>query len=1060
MWKKFILLFIFLNLIAYCVPSVFEKIGTGFYCFRDDNGEEGVSQWFTSSIQNVYVQQIKKIIDTTSMPKEIWDKVEDVFLSIYITSYDVKKKGYLENFEIVINGKIHKFPTKILPHPNILSWVEFYFDKNEFVYGKNEIIIRKEEGTKDNYIYVGIDTSVNKGNSKATYDGGKTWKEALNIYYRVKGEYLIRLYAITEEAPKFKVEFDKYKGLIDNGKIVKFFGSKTWEDKKNVLEDGEELRIEWWYKNIDRNYPLRIKFEGKGKISFKILDKEWVAYESLDLNLPFEKEYKGHSFSGILIKSIGKTEINNIVITGRKLDYPEEEKERIIPVSSKPKGKPVKGRLKFYLSGNKYCFENEVLKARFEVKKNKLKFVSLYNEYTKTEMIKDPSRNYIFVIEIGDKILRGTEDFLCKGIKKKKNGIEIGMINEEEKIGADLGIKIDKEGLGMFLSLENNGEDKVIKVAFPYLQGLSVSERTENDYYFYPLIDYYGGPVIGKRPVYIRSGYGANQIGFQVMDIYSPEKGGGLYLRIDDKEGWIKIFSLRKNIKGKKVSKEFLWNNMVDISKELRWKNEILEDVEGFGLTCEYQGKRLKKGNTFEVFHGVIATHPEDWKEVMKIYSQWAHNVWKYRPYPNKLTNTWNYLSTGSTSGTLILSDDEFIKKVVLSRENANPVEIWFWWEWSKLGPWKKTIEEYAKEGLYPHPKLGWSFRKHPKTGEIMFFNNTGDYDYAEALGGKEGLKKAVEKYHKAGKLLTFYTDVFRLYDITKTGDKYGEKWCVVKSDNNFLKRYEAYVPCIYDEEYQKWVGETMKRVIEETNVDGIRYDEGGIAGFTCYSEKHKHKYCEKGQLQWNKAFSEICRLTREKVSRDFILTTEFPGYDYLLQFLDGSITHTYLRSKGEKPIEFTLIRFYFPEIKCYDISPNHISGEFREKSIKKILWNGIGKWSYRGKDKFKKIFMEYSEILSSDDCEPFVPSLKEGIYINRFTKDGNSIFTIYNTNKFTYKGPVLEIELKKDEELVDIINNQPVEIEKIGRDKAIIKMYIERGDVAAIMKKKTESRK
>ena len=1053
MGKRFILLFMFLNLIVYSAPSIFEKIGTGFYCFRDDNGETEVRQWYTSSIQNVYAQQIKKIIDTTSLPKEIWDKTESVFLSIYITSYDISsKRDYSENFEIVINGKIHKFSTKILPHPNHLSWMDFYFDKNEFVYGINEIIIRKEEGSKDNHIYVGIDTSSNRGNSKASYDGGKTWGDELNIHYRVKGEYLIRLYAITEEAEKFKVEFDKEKGLIDHSKIVKFFGSKTWEDKKNVLEDGEELRIEWWYKNIDRNYPLKIRFEGDGKISFKILDEEGKPFETAELNLPFEKDYKGNSISGIIVKSIGKTEINKIIISGRKLDYPEEEK--VIPFSSEPKGKAIKGRLAFYLSGNKYCFENEGLKAKLEVNKNKLKFISLYNEYTKTEMIKDPSKIYIFAVEIGDKILKGTEDFLCTEIKEKKNGLGIEMINEKENIEANLEVKIDKEGLIMFLSLKNNGDDKVIKVAFPYIQGLSVSEKIENDYYFYPIIDYEGGPIIGKEPIYIRSGYGTNQLGFQVIDIYSPERGGGLYLRIDDREGWIKIFSLKKK-EGKGLKRNVLWDDKTyDISEELRWKNEILEDVEGFGLSCEYQGKRFKKGDIIKISPGIISSHPKDWKEVMKIYSQWAHNVWKYRPYPNKLTNTWNHLCFGSTSGKLTLKDDEYIKKIVLSTEDRNPIEIWFWWEWSKLGPWKKAIEEYTKEGSTFDQ---WSFHKHPKTEELMFFDNTGDYDYAEALGGKEGLKEAVEKYHRVGRLLTFYTDVFRLYDVTKTGEKYGEKWCTLKSDNNFLEKYEAFVPCIYNEEYQKWVGETMKRVIEDTDIDGIRYDEGGLAGYTCYSEKHQHKYCEKGELQWNKAFSEICKLTREKVSRDFTLTTEFPGYDYLLQFLDGCITHTYvyLGSKGDKPIEVNLIRFYFPEVKCYDISPNHIPAEFKEKSLKKILWNGIGKFNNWGEDKFRKIFMEYSEILSSNDCEPFLPSLKKGIYVNRFTKDGKSIFTIYNTNKFTSKGPILEIELKGDEEIVDIINNQPVEIERIGKDKAIVKIYIEREDVACILKKK-----
>lgn len=201
MRKVFFLLFL---IIFSCFG--FERIGKGFYCIKYDNGEEGVRQWATSTIQNEPNQQIKKILNFSDIPDEIWEKIKNIFLEIYCTSWDHDRGGFDEFFEIIINGKVHKYSLGILPNPNRMEWVQFVFDKEEFKKGENEIIVKKSEGKTGEYLYIGIDTSVEKGKSFASYDGGKTWTNELNVHYKVKGEYLIRLYLITDEAPLFEVE--------------------------------------------------------------------------------------------------------------------------------------------------------------------------------------------------------------------------------------------------------------------------------------------------------------------------------------------------------------------------------------------------------------------------------------------------------------------------------------------------------------------------------------------------------------------------------------------------------------------------------------------------------------------------------------------------------------------------------------------------------------------------------------------------------------------------------------------------------------------------------------
>ncbi|MCM8803588.1 MAG: DUF6259 domain-containing protein, partial [Candidatus Omnitrophica bacterium] len=904
--------FIFFLLILFSI----NLFGKGFYCIKDDRGEIGVRQFYTSTIQNTSSQWIKKIIDLSNFPEKIWDKVETVYISIYCTSLNRDGGTFDEEFEIIINGKTYKYPLKIIKQRE-MDWHEFCFAKEDFILGKNEIIVKKAEGKSGEYLYIGIDTSIKNGNSYASYDNGKTWEEYLNVYYRVEGEYLIRLNLITEEAPIFNIEYKPGKFLKDEYKFLKYVGSNIDED--NILNEGEKLRLEWDYKELDRYYPFTIKIEGIGSLKLDVLDKNWGIIESIQAQLPLLKEYpsnRSQNIKGIILTSQqDELKIEKINLTGRKIEFPKEELLEL-PKSCISEIISIKKMPKVYFSGKKITLDNSAIKARFEIKDNRLKLVSLFNNYTKTENITNPENIYIFLIEKEDgKVYRGLKDFNCKDIEKEKDGFKAYLFNDEENIEAKLKVKIEEEGLRLGLEIVNKGNKKEIyKVAFPHFQGLVISD-IKNDWYFYPIIDNSLSPFIGKGGIYVRSGYGIHyQAGFQIIDIFSPEKNSGIYLRIDDKEGWFKILSLIKYMKGDKFLKyNYFYDDQADILKKLRWIKDSLEKIEGIGFSCEYLGKEIEPGKSLILHDGIIASHSGCWKDAMKIYSEWAHNVWRFRQFPSKLSNTWVYFSNSSIdrNGKIIFKDEDYLKKTYFNQNFINPCEFWYWWEPSRtVGPWGKPIEEYAKEGLYPHPVLEWSFRKDPISGKDIFLNNTGDYDYSELLGGLKGLQEIVKKFQQNNKIIIWYTDPIRLHDITKAGEKYGKEWTVIKSDGKPLIRYEGYTPCVYNPVYREWITDTMKRVIEETGVDGIRYDEGGLGGWVCYSNLHQHTHCEQEILEWPKAFAELCRLTSEKIKRDFILTTEFPGYDYLMQFIDGTITHYWIgMAKKEIPFELDLIR-------------------------------------------------------------------------------------------------------------------------------------------------------
>jgi hypothetical protein len=46
-----------------------------------------------------------------------------------------------------------------------------------------------------------------------------------------------------------------------------------------------------------------------------------------------------------------------------------------------------------------------------------------------------------------------------------------------------------------------------------------------------------------------------------------------------------------------------------------------------------------------------------------------------------------------------------------------------------------------------------------------------------------------------------------------------------------------------------------------------------------------------------------------------------------------------------------------------------------------------------------------------TDEPEPLVPTLVEGVYANRFPGPRETVWTVYNTNYFTVRGALLEVE-------------------------------------------------
>lgn len=121
--------------------------------------------------------------------------------------------------------------------------------------------------------------------------------------------------------------------------------------------------------------------------------------------------------------------------------------------------------------------------------------------------------------------------------------------------------------------------------------------------------------------------------------------------------------------------------------------------------------------------------------------------------------------------------------------------------------------------------------------GKLKYIDKLGDY--REYRGGLNALKEGIEKYKKLGKIVTFYTDPYRVYDMTEIG----KKWALMNEDGTYYTPYEAYRVCPDNKDVWEYFAETMERLARETGIDGIRFDEYGIGGWVCYNPNHCHVF-------------------------------------------------------------------------------------------------------------------------------------------------------------------------------------------------------------------------
>jgi len=700
------------------------------------------------------------------------------------------------------------------------------------------------------------------------------------------------------------------------------------------------------------------------------------------------------------------------------------------PAIAEPAGSPVPRGPLCEVAGETITLANPSLCCGFTTTGGRLALQSLRNEFTAGEVLLQPGLPALFVVEANGKRLTGSREFGLTSVSRVDNGFSALLASPDGGLAVGLRVTIDAEGLRFAARFTNRGTTPLdLKVAFPCMGGLRLSDRVEDDYYYFP----WGGGVFSSRPTVMRLGYGDSQALWQVMDVFSPARGGGVYLRADDDKGYRKTMSLRHSVPGlaEQIADLYMRNTT---KAEYLWQTSAIEPQEGTGLALEYLRRTRQPGESYEPPAAILAAHAGNWKTAMVAYAAWAHRVWDWRPYPSRLVSAFNLGIAGWPSAPLFARGkyrDDFLQPAM------DAVEITSWWNWASLGPGGVPLDGLSPEVL---KEVGPYLIADPVTGRTMFMGCGSDYTgYNERFGGRDALREAIAANRRGDRLITLYLDPFRLGDefSNETAKRFGNAWNFVWQDGKQTRNGLTRNPCFYLAEVQDWLVATAGRVLGETGADGIRLDEVGYPYGACFATDHRHvPYEEVGLGEWNKAMAETVRRVRrgmDRVNPAAVLMTEHPGYDYLFCALDGCLSYDLSlmdtwgtpAPESVRVLEVNLQRFYFPECKLFEIN---LYG--RDAEHKRTFWNGVACFNYALPVPFHTIYRENADVYASRDCEALVPTLVRRIYANRFAAGGKTFFHLYNATGRDYSGPLLRVPKPAGYHVFDMLGCRDLEAE------------------------------
>ena len=329
-------------------------------------------------------------------------------------------------------------------------------------------------------------------------------------------------------------------------------------------------------------------------------------------------------------------------------------------------------------------------------------------------------------------------------------------------------------------------------------------------------------------------------------------------------------------------------------------------------------------------------------------------------------------------------------------------------------------------------------------------FGHWGAYDHYESVGSKDRFRQAVQECQQAGVPVGLYLDG---YVVANNSDKPAksdiEKWAIqgpgIKASN---KAYQARAMCPYVKEWRDYLTAAFRRVADEVKPDGMYMDEFGgcLTSHTCYSTGHGHP-APMGMCpgEWL-----LSRQIRQALPAKIATYCEYVPADVAHQYLDGAFGHVAFYNSRDgyawlAPHFVDLQRFAFPDFKVFETIYCTPMRNGNWTLLKYPFFNGHGYYlapfdpvncDQHYCEFLTRVFRvqhAHGDAFTSSSVEPLVPTEQSGVYANRFSTPKKNVWTLFNANYRTVRGPLLRVSPVVGATYFDAWNERPLRVNTEG---------------------------
>lgn len=516
------------------------------------------------------------------------------------------------------------------------------------------------------------------------------------------------------------------------------------------------------------------------------------------------------------------------------------------------------------------------------------------------------------------------------------------------------------------LRLENTGQrQQAIRLRFPSLSGLRISENIEDDFYLFPR----SRAAWGNAQA-VLSGVHSGEFPLQFMDVYSESRNGGVALHTRDAKLVLKQFLFEKDGNESRMGVNYGFERAIDLQPQ----------------------------TAFETASTVLQFHSGDWRAPFQTYKQWLDTWYKANPETRSiLTNVFLCRRDYPIGGTGYL-----FNSITNQYTFASLID--------------ESVEDLGGVDLIDIS--GWAYSEQ--------YGRVGEYERYE-LGGRENLREGIAESRRRKVPTGLYFEGYLLDPRSEIGKQRGKEWQIVDANGQpklWPGNQEMFI-CPLAPGWQEAMSGFLTRVARDTGADAVYMDEYGFgdAGKTCFSSEHGHAPGVHPVLAEHRMLAAV-RASLDAAEHPPALYLEQTPNDVTSQYADAAFDYAlWGESAYSSPAKLNLFRFAVPSFKIVQLfHPGIDPRAASEEDAKLCFFYGEAMWlKGRARSWYSREFREFvrqayavfhaqEEAFTSDDVEPMIPAEQPGLYANRFNTKTKSVVTLYNATPYTVRGHLLSI--------------------------------------------------